>query len=75
MHTPRHFSGRRRLLSMPRRNGRTEVLAAEAAAIRWLPMDPPPVALGDQARRELAAMAARRQDPWAGTRDTDRQEA
>lgn len=66
--TPRH--ARRIQLPMPRRNGHTQVQAAVAAAIRWEPQ-PLPSELGDQARRELAALAGRR-DVWAGTRDTDR---
>lgn len=40
----------------------------------WTPEPMPDVA--EQARRELALIAAaRRTDPWSGTRDTDRRDA
>lgn len=73
--TPRH--SRRRTVSKLRAlmgAGRVHVAptAEQAASVIWSPL-PLDADVAGQARRELDALAAaRRQDVWAGSRDTDR---
>lgn len=72
-HNPQHA---RRRFSLRRATTRVtpelELVQPAASAVTWAPLPLDAADVSSQARRELSAIARKRQDLWAGTRDTDR---